>query len=213
MSEVLREQLSAFLDGELGAAEADLLVRRLGTDSDLRNLAAHYYLIGSTLRGERVAGTEFGQRVTSAIDQEPDVTGAPISRTPVISRGRLLKTAAGGAIAATVAVVALLGIQRQTGIDDNNSPAARVADMSVTAPSANRAATYTVPALSPSAGPVVINETRLVNYLLRHGRVAPAVGSNDMNARIISVGIAPGQALDEEGDDTGPDTRDDIRER
>ena len=47
-------QISAFVDGELPDAEADLLLRRMGQDAELRRQAAEYLEIGRAMRGEGV---------------------------------------------------------------------------------------------------------------------------------------------------------------
>lgn len=69
MTDQIREQLSALLDGELPKDEMGLLVRRLEKDAALRRSFGTYALIGETLRapGGRVATTTFASRVSAAI--------------------------------------------------------------------------------------------------------------------------------------------------
>ena len=50
MSEQIREQVSAFLDGELPDSETDLLLKRLSRDSDLRDAFGRYALIAEVVR-------------------------------------------------------------------------------------------------------------------------------------------------------------------
>ena len=52
MNEAIRMQISAFVDGELPDSEADLLLRRMSQDADLRRAAAEYLELGRALRGE-----------------------------------------------------------------------------------------------------------------------------------------------------------------
>ena len=54
MSDRLNEQLSALLDGELSAGEAELLLRRLDRDAELRGTLSRYTLIGDALRVTRL---------------------------------------------------------------------------------------------------------------------------------------------------------------
>ena len=51
MSEQIREQVSAFLDGELPNSETELLLKRLTRDAELRESFGRYALIGEAMRG------------------------------------------------------------------------------------------------------------------------------------------------------------------
>jgi negative regulator of sigma E activity len=51
MSEQIREQVSAFLDGELHDSETELLLKRLTRDGELRESFGRYALIGESIRG------------------------------------------------------------------------------------------------------------------------------------------------------------------
>lgn len=213
MSEILQEQLSAFLDGELDADEAELLVRRVSTDSTLRAAASRYCLIGSVLRGERVATAALSQRVAELVEDEATLQVEPALGDTIFGRGRLVKTIAGGLIAASVAVVALLGIRAPAGVDAPGNVTTAAQNFPLTGAIAVDDARYTVPAPSTASGPTVINDTRLVNYLLRHGRVAPSVGRSDMNTRIISVGITSGDAPETNEDEERRKATNDLSDR
>ena len=80
MTDQIREQLSALLDGELPKDEMGLLVRRLEKDAALRRTFGTYALIGETLRapGGRIARTDFAARVSAAIDTADGI--APAAR-------------------------------------------------------------------------------------------------------------------------------------
>ena len=45
MNDGIKMQISAFVDGELPEAEAQLLLRRLSQDAELRQQAAEYFAI------------------------------------------------------------------------------------------------------------------------------------------------------------------------
>src|ERR1700730_11520166 len=108
MSEQIREQVSAFLDGELPGSETELLLKRLTRDGELRESFGRYALIGEAIRGGSVSllTKRFAGRVNLAIDGEPiTVTGhLPEHRAP-----RWWRPFAGAAVAAGVAAVAVVG--------------------------------------------------------------------------------------------------------
>lgn len=112
MTEKVREQLSAFADDELGASEARLLVARAARDPALRKTLEHYHLTGECLRGAlaRFHAPDLADRVMAALANE--TVGFNRRRVP-----RWLKTASGLAVAASVAIIAILGVQQQA-----NSP-------------------------------------------------------------------------------------------
>jgi sigma-E factor negative regulatory protein RseA len=81
MTDQIREQLSALLDGELPRDEIGLLMRRLDRDPELRRSFGTYALIGETLRapGGRIASQSFAARVSAAIEApQPGATAAPV---------------------------------------------------------------------------------------------------------------------------------------
>lgn len=114
MTDQIREQLSALLDGELPRDEIGLLMRRLGRDAELRRAFGSYALIGETLRapGGRVAGSDFAARVSAVIDG-PAAAEAPssarahaaVAHADVVFWKRPAVRAALAASAAAVAVV------------------------------------------------------------------------------------------------------------
>ncbi len=112
MSEQIREQVSAFLDGELPGSETELLLKRLARDPELRESFGRYALIGESLRGAtRVPLTRgFAGRVNCAIDGEPAAVSAPALRARPAAWWRPL---AGAAVAAGVAAVAVVALQHR----------------------------------------------------------------------------------------------------
>ncbi len=99
MSEQIREQVSAFLDGELPNSETELLLKRLTRDGELRESFGRYALVGEAIRGtSRGHLTKgFSGRVNLAIDGEriPANEHVPQSRGP-----RWWRPLAGAAVAA-----------------------------------------------------------------------------------------------------------------
>jgi sigma-E factor negative regulatory protein RseA len=112
MSDQIREQVSAFLDGELPSSETELLLKRLTRDADLRQSFGRYALIGETLRGGTYASLSltFASRVNRAIDGEPAAAPLQTSRTRPL---RWWKPIAGTAVAAGVAAVAVVALQQR----------------------------------------------------------------------------------------------------
>jgi len=104
MSEANREFISAGMDGELSREELRFLLRRLESDAGLADVWARYHVAGDGVRGEvgELARGDFASRVMAAIDAE---SAAAVVAVP---RRRWLQWSAGGAIAASVAVAALM---------------------------------------------------------------------------------------------------------
>ncbi|MEO0998502.1 MAG: RseA family anti-sigma factor [Pseudomonadota bacterium] len=208
MSDPVKEQLSAFVDGELPEAEAQLLLKRLDSDPELTRLAAHYELIGSVLRRERVVDAGFAARVHSdvAAEQSHD---APAWRASAGGGFAWRRLAAGGTIAAGVALVAVMGL-RTTGGPGPDTGDATVADNDVGTqqPVSPESEIYTVPGVVTAPGQVNVRyESQLVNYMLRHSRTATGLGRSDMGARVISSGLVsePAAGDNDDGNEEGRD--------
>ncbi|UPG96255.1 sigma-E factor negative regulatory protein [Luteibacter aegosomatissinici] len=109
MSEANREILSAGMDGELSREEIRFLLRRLETDSALANAWSRYHVGRDGVRGEALppVSVGFADRVMAAIEAEAATQAAPVGAP----RRRWLHWSAGGAIAASVAVAALMVAQ------------------------------------------------------------------------------------------------------
>ena len=112
MSEQIREQVSAFLDGELPSSETELLLKRLMRDAELRESFGRYALIGESMRGTaKVPITRgFAARINGAIDGEPATAAPPAVR---VRANRWWRPFAGAAVAAGVAAVAIVGLQQR----------------------------------------------------------------------------------------------------
>jgi sigma-E factor negative regulatory protein RseA len=119
-------QLSAMFDGELPAAECELLARRLSRDEALRAQWSRFALIGAALRAERgvVLHDRVAWRVQAALAQETTygegvaVDGGSRQAAAHASTGRsaqrwsrLAWPAAGASIAAGVAAVSIFWLR------------------------------------------------------------------------------------------------------
>ncbi|KJV33211.1 sigma-E factor negative regulatory protein [Luteibacter yeojuensis] len=110
MSEANREILSAGMDGELSREEIRFLLRRLEADKAMAGAWSRYHLAGDGIRGDVLppASAGFADRVMAAIDAEAATQAVVPAAAP---RRRWLQWSAGGAIAASVAVAALMVTQ------------------------------------------------------------------------------------------------------
>jgi sigma-E factor negative regulatory protein RseA len=137
------EQLSAGMDGELGAEELRFLLRRLDHDASLQVRWSRFHVASASLRGElpALASSTFADRVMQAIAAEAATEVVPRER-----RSNWLKFSAGGAIAASVAVVALMASRPAGHSAVEPLAAPSVARVSEPSPSPMQAAPAAVPA-------------------------------------------------------------------
>ncbi len=190
MSEQIREQVSAFLDGELHDSETELLLKRLTRDGDLRESFGRYALIGEAIRGtgRGLLMRDFAGRVNLAINGEPVVPAggqARDSRAP-----RWWRPFAGAAVAAGVAAVAVVALQ-QRAVAPTLRPGAPIIVRNVAAPTRSivpqtprEPLSYTVPAASPGA-PVAMPQGRLANYVLAHSRYSSGLDLRGVLADLL----------------------------
>lgn len=121
MTDAIKMQLSAFVDGELSDEESELLIRRLSRDPALREQAAEYQAIGRAMRAEHEpAGmSRLLQGVRDGIDGQPAAEAA--DETSVVVGRPWIRTATGLAVAAGVAAVALLGASQWSGMPETTA--------------------------------------------------------------------------------------------
>lgn len=202
MSEPLNEQLSAFIDGELPNEESQLFVRQIPRDAQLRATASRYYLIGQAVRAEQPSVRQgFAARVLAAVAQEPAATSATATVTAMardIPRSRwfgLWKPAAGIAVAAGVAMVAIIAFQQRQGerelpqliaeIVPSGTPLAVQLRIDKTPPAQAIAGTsgeprsYVVPPLAP-ATETPLGVARLASYVLAHSEYSSLPGRRNV---------------------------------
>ena len=188
MTDAVNEQLSTCLDGELSAAELDLLLKRLERDAELRDALGRYTAIGEALRNTRpvVASRSFADKVMAAVEQEPAqkaaITRRGVRISPVLSRS--LRPVAGIGIAATVAALAIFSVQR-AGVEAPGPIAANqpaVAPTAVVAQSSDQAASYIVPTSTSQSA--FVPATRLTNYVVAHSEY-----SSPLARRSVLTGV------------------------
>jgi sigma-E factor negative regulatory protein RseA len=202
MSEQIREQVSAFLDGELPDSETELLLKRLTRDGELRESFGRYALIGESIRGTSrgLLTRGFAGRVNMAIDGEPIASVGQVreSRAPGWWR-----PFAGAAVAAGVAAVAVVALQQRADAPTLRAgPAAALmtAQNTTTTPALpqtpREAISYTVPATSPAA-PSGMPRARLTNYVLAHSRYSSGLDLRGVLADLLIESDEPQPAVNQ----------------
>jgi sigma-E factor negative regulatory protein RseA len=197
MSEQIREQVSAFLDGELPSSETELLLKRLTRDEELREIFGRYALIGEACRGAKTSHLTQAlcARVNRAIDGESAV---PLDHKLPQHAPRWWRPMAGAAVAASVAVVAVFALQQRA----NTPTVAALPANGMTAPAAVPATasktripapllakstepvSYTTPAVLPEA-PAAFPGARLTNYMFAHSKYQSLLGQRDVLTDLI----------------------------
>jgi sigma-E factor negative regulatory protein RseA len=181
MNDAIRMQISAFVDGELPANEAEMLVRRMSQDAELREQVADYLSTGRLIRGERsVPGMgRLRDRIAAEIDERPlqEDIGIVYRQPP-----RYVRPLAFTAIAATVALAAIFGLQQNVFVaDPADSPASAGAIAGNTMEE-----TYTV----PDASDDMLQELQLI-----HGRDSLGLNNIGVDSRLISQ-VREGQLVE-----------------
>jgi negative regulator of sigma E activity len=108
-----RQQMSALMDGELAPDQARFLMRRMREDDALNDTWERWQLCGDVLRGRAQAPAPqgFAERVAAAIAEQ---AVQPAANQEFRRPGSRLLRWGGGAIAASVALVALFMAGQQT---------------------------------------------------------------------------------------------------
>lgn len=207
MTDPVKEQLSACLDGELAAAELDLLLKRLERDRGLRQSLGDYALVGEALRTRRptVASAGFAARVSAAVAAEvsaqggnPGASWAAGSERDLLPRAgqswlaaagaRWLRPAAGLAIAAGVAAIAVVSLQPMTQPDSQLAANESAAAVSVAAVAASpQAPSYTVPTNTGRSAPAFIPAARLTNYVVAHSEYSSPLARRTVLTGVLSA--------------------------
>ncbi len=175
-------QLSAMVDGELVDAEINLALRRLSRDGDVQGRWERYHLISDALQGHLPAALDakFAMRLRQAIDREP------VSQPTTRSLPTWYKPVTGFALAASVVLAALFGLQLtqpDAALTSNHSIAAATRAPSTASPAQT--------ALLSSSSANDANEptdARLNSYLVNHNGHASRNSVNGMLPYVRMVG-------------------------
>lgn len=181
MNDALKMQISAFIDGELPENEAELLLRRLTQDAAMRQQVAEYLAIGRSVRRDpELAGmSELRGRIANALGEEL----LPATQASAEETSRMVRPALGVALAASVAVLALIGL-RQSVLPDATEPVTEAAAPLIeSAPAITQAA----------ADDVLSNELR--HMYQRHSASSADFGTNDMITRLVTLELQGGELV------------------
>ena len=193
MSKETREHISCLMDGEISREASRFLVRRLGADDELSATWARYHIVRDCLRHQEggFASDDLCNRVSQALENE--APQKPARRLPL----GWLKPAAGTAIAASIALMAVIlvgpgnpGIPQTDGSLVENGNAEQFTSPQSLAP---------VPVsrqVSLSGGPP--GDRKMNSYLLRHYQASGSTGVRGFVAFVpIVVTGAAGPAGEE----------------
>lgn len=124
MIERTNESLSALMDGEADELEIRRLLNQSSEQEELLETWHNYQLIGSLLREEPAFNLDLAKGVRQALDGEPmdDIAATPHSNqatavaSPVVQSNKWRWLVTSGAVAASVTMAVLVGVQwQQTG--------------------------------------------------------------------------------------------------
>lgn len=187
-------QLSALFDGELPSPQADLVIRRALKDAAMRQRWQRYALIGACVRGEPLVGApgagSLADRVTARIASEADIlapwSGAVAAGSASSNRfGRMLtRGAAGGAIAAAVAVMAVFLVRnigpefggvsagQLLASDVAGDSQSQIGDRTLSSDADSAPHSYTTPAANARLSSPLVDQPPLAHYVVAHSEKA-----------------------------------------
>jgi sigma-E factor negative regulatory protein RseA len=201
MSEQIREQVSAFLDGELPNSETELLLKRLTRDPELRESFGRFALIGEACRGAAHEHLTRGltARVNRAIDGEP----LPANGSYRVRPPRWWRPFAGAAVAAGVAAVAVVALQQRASAPTLHAAAPAIARNIAAGQNQEPRVPYTVP-VSVGEAPAALPAARLTNYVFAHSKYSSALGQSNVLSALLTDADEQQPAAPTQGTRTAP---------
>ena len=190
-----REQLSALVDGELGADEARFLLRRMEHDPELAGCQERWQLLGDVMRGQAslLAPAGFGAAVAAAIAAEPAPQAEPRRQ---VRRTGWRAWGGGAALAASVAAVALFmgGEKLKDAGPGEPLPPQVVASQAELAPAPDQAAVTEASADAAAMAVVAVPAVAMAASRRQDARRASATRSQQA-ARVAQRDDAPQRAV------------------
>ena len=184
MTDMIKEQISALVDGELPDSEREMLLRRMEADEGLRQTWRRYNLVHDVLHRNLPEQVDAGftDRVMTAIADEE------IAQPPLGAHvRRFLRPLAGLAVAASVAAIAIIGIQKfsLTGNDTDIS----IATGSIPESGFRQVSGTRWDMKQPEV------EARLNGYLVNHNEYSSATSIQGIlqYRRIVGYDVTPGR--------------------
>ena len=119
----MKQQLSAFIDGEILPDEAPHLVTAVRAGGEVRQSWANYHLIGDVMRGDQPLSNDFTARIMQALEAEPTILlpnlqqvvgkpiemAAPVAEMEQVESKRFYQSNKLWSVAASVAAVFFVG--------------------------------------------------------------------------------------------------------
>ena len=172
----MKEKISELIDNELSHLEHHRLLRTLESDRGLRGVWERYHLISTVIRNELdvMVGPALADRIAQGIRQETSTSAYSAyftSRLPTYTR-----VAAGMAIAASVAAVAIFNLQP---LSPSNAPVSQIALQNPPPATTTPVTVRSAPATPPGT---------LNTYLVEHSEFTPNAGMNGMMSYVRIVG-------------------------
>ena len=197
MKDEVESQLSAMFDGELPAAECELLSRRIDRDERLRSRWARYVQIGASMRCEPVAtaSSGFAARITAAVaavDGDSALPAAPRAR--LSAPAWIWKPALAAALVIAVAGLSIEMLRDHTALNltAGTSVAGPHAAQSVpaSAPGAFTASSavpwsYVTPSATERFGAPIPLRSQLTDYIVAHSEYSTPLMRPDLLSALV----------------------------
>lgn len=184
---ITREQISAFADGELSDGHLDVTLAALRQDEG-REAWNLYHQVGDALRSDELntqLSAGFNARMFALLDAEPVIMVPAGKRVAVAKETSFRRFAMPGMAAAAVAVAAFLTVPQM--MTPNTTPA--LASSSVPAAVVATAAVPETITVASQSGGEVLRDPRIDEYLLAHQRFSPSVYSTAQYARSATFDV------------------------
>jgi hypothetical protein len=227
-----KTQLSAMFDDALPAAECELLARRVSADPALQQQWSRYALIGAALRGDpisvRSARDSVAARVQAALASE-----APVDAAVAPARRHWTKPLLASGIAAGVAALSLVWLQRTPVTPGDAAPAVAASGAVVAEPvevvtpapafaslgqgaadaeivlapaAAGEPDSYVVPAV-PAATGRPMSSAQLANFVVAHSEFSGSLSRRGMLSALVA---GDGSVVPAETAPAAPSTSPDV---
>ncbi len=158
----MKQNISAFMDGELFEDEADNVLSRLKKNSELQQAWQEYHLIGDALRQPDYFANDFSARFHQRLETEP-IVFAP--RRRVMQKARYFAVSAAASMMA-LALVAWLSMQ----VDQERTPQLALAPQTLDI----RPASFS-------------NNNEINDYVMAHEEFSPTTDVHGVASYIHSV--------------------------
>ena len=192
----LDEELSAFVDGEIERSRQRFVIKRLTEHTSVADRWSRYHLARQVMRKESFVAADLSARVARALETSPALEQDPSPR-------RFLKPVAGGLIAASVAVVALVGMNRS--LLDGSSPTIGDVEQGFVSQTTPMDRVFTQPAIPVGlGGRTSADQERLQRLMLQHQQAARGAG---VGTYWPVVSLAPRKEDDPAPSSDGPDNQ------